>query len=125
MAPRPTTSATRCCSLGLELGAVLVDDLARLGDRLVQERLQADDVALAGLERPAVLAQDRAEGDVLEVDRVVAPLPGDVEELLEVVALAVVDHVEDLVRVPGLDAILDRGQVGRRVVEGAVASCGR
>ena len=62
--------------LGIELGAVLVDDLARLGDRLVEQRLQADDVALAGLERAAVRAQDRAEGDVLEVDRVVAPLAG-------------------------------------------------
>ncbi len=37
------------------------------------------------------------------------------------VALAVVDDVEDLVGVPGLGAVLDRGQVGRGVVEGAVA----
>ena len=37
------------------------------------------------------------------------------------VALAVIDDVEHLVGVPGLGAILDRGQVGRGVGEGTVA----
>ena len=80
----------------VEVGAVLIDDLARLGDGLVEQRFQADDVSFSGLERPAVGAQDRAEGDVLEVDLVVPPPPSDREELLEMVALAVIDHVENL-----------------------------
>ena len=105
----------------IELGAILLDDLERLGRRLVQERLQADDVPFARLERAAIGAQDRAERHVLEVDRVVTPLAGHLEKLLEMIALAMVDHVEDLIGVPGLDAILDRRQVGRRVVEGAIA----
>ena len=58
----------------IELGAIFVDDLEGLGDRLVQERLQPDDVALSRLERAAIGTQDRAERHVLEVDRVVSPL---------------------------------------------------
>ena len=58
---------------------------------------------------------------MLEVDLVESPALGDVEELLEVVPLAVIDDVEELVGVPGLLSVLDRGQVGRGVVEGAVA----
>ena len=50
-----------------------------------------------------------------------APLAGDLEKLLEMVALAVIDDVEDLVGVPGFDAILDGRQVGRGVGERAVA----
>ena len=121
MAPRPDDLGDAPLLVGIELGAVLLDDLERLGGRLVQQRLEADDVPLAGLERAAIRAQDRAEGDVLEVDRVVSPLPRDLEELLEMVALAVVDDVEDLVGMPGLDAILDGRQVGGGVGEGAVA----
>ena len=109
----------------IELGAVLIDDLSSLGGRLVEQRLEADDVSFTRLVRAAIRAQDRAEGDVLEIDRVVAPLAGDLEKLLEVVALAVVDDVEDLVGVPGLDAILDRGQVGGGIGEGAVALADR
>ena len=52
---------------------------------------------------------------------VVTPPPGDREELLEMVALAVIDHVENLVGMPGLGPVLDGRQVGRGVVEGAVA----
>ena len=85
-----------------EVGAVLVDDLAGLGDRLVQERLEADHVAVAGLVRPAVLAQDGPERDVLHRDPVISPASGHGEELLEVVALAVVDDVEEEVGIPGL-----------------------
>ena len=50
-----------------------------------------------------------------------APLAGDLEKLLEMVALAVIDDVEHLVGVPGFDAILDGRQVGRGVGERAVA----
>ena len=37
------------------------------------------------------------------------------------IALAMVDHVENLIRVPGLDAILDGRQVSGGVVEGTVS----
>ncbi len=121
MAPSPTTAATCCLLGGVELGAVFLDDLEGLGGRLIQQRLQADDIAFPRLERAAIRAQDRAERHVLEIDRVIAPLASHLEKLLEMVPLAMVDHVENLIGVPGLDAILDRRQVGGCVVEGTVS----
>ena len=95
--------------------------MLRFRDGLVEQRFQADGVAFSGLERPSVGAQDRAEGDVLEVELVVPPPPSDREELLEMVALAVIDHVENLLGIPGLGPVLDGRQVGRAVIESTIA----
>ena len=84
-------------------------------DRFVQQALQPNGIAGAGLERPAVLAQHGAEADVLKLDLVVAQQPGRGEKLLEVQALAVIDDIQDGVGPPLLHAIADRGQIGRGV----------
>ena len=99
---------------------VLADDLIGPLDRFVQQPGQADGRAGAGFEGPAVFAEHRAEGDVLEFDVAIAPQPGGGEQLLEVERLAMIDDVENRVRPPLVQAILDRGQVGRGVEKRAV-----
>ena len=49
----------------------------------------------------------------------IAPAAGDVEKLLEVIALPVVNDVEQRVRVEVLLEEFDRGQIGGGVSEGA------
>ena len=79
---------------------------------LVEQGLEADGVAGPRLEGLAVVAEDGAEGHVHEFDRADAPAAGRLEYLLEVLALPVVDHVENAIGLPVLPAPLDRGQVG-------------
>ena len=59
----------------VQVGAVRIDDLSRFRDRLFEQRFQAHHVAFPGLEWPSVGAQDRAKGDVLQIDPVVTPPP--------------------------------------------------
>ena len=98
--------------LGVVIGA---DDRQRPLDSLVEQPFQADSVAGARLERPAVLAEHRAEADVLEFDVGVAPAAGGREELVEMQALPMIDDVKNRIGSPGLYPILDRGQIGRAV----------
>src|SRR5205085_11799973 len=73
-----------------------------------------------GLERLAVGAHDGAEFDVLKIGVSIAPAAGDSEELFKMLALAVINDVEDRVWMPGFVAELDRGEVAGRVEERAV-----
>ena len=80
MAPRPTISATSRALVRVEVRAILIHHLASLRDRLIQQRFQTHGVALAGLERPAVSAQNRAKRDMNQVDLVIPPPPGHGEQ---------------------------------------------
>src|SRR3972149_2545827 len=82
------------------LVVVLTDDPVGPLDRFVQQAGQPDRGPFAGLEGPAVLAEDRAEGDVLEFHVAVAPEPRGGKELVEVERLSVVDDVENRVGLP-------------------------
>ena len=86
------------------------------GRHEVDEVAEAQDTALAGLERLAVRAVDRAEADVFE-DRLVGTkisLPSGAEHLLEVEALPNIHHVEDRISVHVVTRI---STVARSVVE--------
>src|SRR5262249_41173066 len=104
----------------LELGAgeisadvVFLQALARLLFGLADEVLQLEHAASAGLERLAVRAVHGAEADVLELfARDVTGLGGGAVDLLEVISLALIDRVEDHVRVLIADPLKDRGEVG-------------
>ena len=61
-----------------------------------------------------------AELDVLQFDVCDSPTPGGGEQLVEVLALAMIDDVQNRVGLPGFHAVLDRRQVGRGVEERAV-----
>ena len=119
----PTVSATRGRSSAESSGPVGLgvvvgrNDLQGPADRLVEQSFEPDRVARAGFERPAVVAQHRAEADVLEFHVVAAHQLGGGEKLLEMERLAMIDHVENGVGPPGLHAVADRGQVGRAVEE--------
>ena len=89
---------------------------------LVEQTGEADDFAAARLERPAVLAKDRAEPDVVELHAVARfPAVVQLEELLEVQLLPAVGDVNDLARLPTVLPVLERREVGRGVVGCAVA----
>ena len=91
---------------------VLRDDRVSSFDGFVEQSGQADGRAGAGLERPAVFAEHGAERDVLQVDVLIAPQPGDGEELLEVERLAMIDDIENRVWPPlascGIESWPDR-----------------
>ena len=87
---------------------------------LVEERLEPHRVAGPGLERLAVIAEHGTEGDMDEVDAVDAPAFRRLEQLIEVLPLTVVDHVEDPVGLPVLESPADRRQIGRGIEEGTV-----
>ena len=84
--------------------------------------LQLHDPALAGLEGLAVLPVHGPEAVVFQARRRRGDtrLVGSLEDLFEVLLLAVVDHVEDAVRTELLHALVDSGQVGRAVEHRAV-----
>ncbi len=119
-ARRPCGVRRRRAAASGRASSFCADDRVGPVDRFVEQPVQADGVAAAGLERPAVVAQHGAEADVLQLDVVVAPQPGGGEELLEVQRLAMIDDVQDRVGPPLVHAVLDRGQVGRGVEERAV-----
>ena len=68
----------------------------------------------------AIFAQNGTKFDVSKLGLVMAPASSGLEQLFEVQALAMIDHVQDGVWLPGLLAILNRGQVGCCVEIGAV-----
>ncbi len=99
---------------------ILGDDRRGPIHGFVEQALEADGIARARLIRPAVFAEHRAEADVSKVAGVV---PGELrrgEQVFEVQALPMVDDVQHGIRLPALDAVLDRRQIGRRVKKRAV-----
>ena len=119
---RAHADLTRHLVLVGQVRALLLDDLARLLDRLVQQILQIDDVALAGGQR-APLVADHTEGDVLHALVPVVPHQlDDLEELLEVQVLLIGHHVQALVEVIGVVAVERRRKVAGDVERRAVAA---
>ena len=105
-----------------QVRALLLDDLARLLDRLIEQVLQIHDVALAG-GQGAALVGDHAEGDVLHaLVPLVAHQIQDLEELLEVQVLLIGDDVKTLVKVIFVVAIERSGQIAGDVKRRAVAA---
>src|SRR4051794_2136060 len=95
----------------MAVGIGLGDDGGGAGDGFVEERFQAGGGTFAGLERLSIGAHDGAELDVLKLDVLVAPAAGDGKELVKVLALAVIDDVQNRIRMPRFVAELDRGEV--------------
>ena len=85
----------------------------------IQQGFELDRLPLTGLDRSAVLAQDRAEPHVLQ-GQGIAPAPGCSKQLAEVELLATISHIDDAVRVKRLRPILHRRQVGGGVEKRAV-----
>ena len=97
--------------------------LEALLDEGVEQGLEPHGVARPCLERPVVFPEHRAEGHMHEIDPVEAgqsPATCRLEELLEVLPLPVIDHIQDAVGLPMLHPPLDRGQIGGGVEEGPV-----
>ena len=112
-----------CGQLFVGDGLILPDLFGHIVGDLANQRLQAHDAALAGLEGLAVLAVHRAEADVAASSvsgRNQLRLSCRAEDLLKVQALALVREVENLVRVEVLLALDDGGQVGGGIERGAV-----
>ena len=84
----------RSVRLGVVVGT---DDLVGPLHRGVQQTLQPDRITGPRLERFVVRAQHRAKFDVPQFDVPVAPAPSGREQLVEVLALAKVDDVQDRV----------------------------
>ncbi|CAO0835925.1 hypothetical protein SMICM17S_05673 [Streptomyces microflavus] len=105
-----------------DLLGLLPDDSRGPGDRLVEEVLQPHGLALTGLERLAVLAQDRAERELHGLHVLVEPArpAGRLEDHLEVQRLPGVHHVQQGVGLEVLHPVADRGEVGGRVAVTAV-----
>ncbi len=108
------------------LVVLLAHDRRRPLDRLVQKLSMCirdrHRLARPGLERLAVLAQDRAERELDGVRLVVQPAgpPRGLEDHLEVQRLADVHDVQKGVRAEVLDAVADRGEVGGGIAVAAV-----
>ena len=109
------------CS-GSSSGGFGRDHLAGPLHRLVDEAGQAHRIAPAGLEHLLVGAQDRPEGDVLELDRGVDPagLPGGGKHHGEMLALGRPHHVDQAPRTQRAHPIAQGRQVGGRIPVAAV-----
>ena len=105
--------------VALQVRVFLGDDVRGAFDGLGEHVGELHVVAGAGLHQLAVLAEDRTEGDVLEIPGF-APARGGFEDLAEMQLLRHADDIPDLVRLPFVDAELDRGEVGGGVEESAV-----
>ena len=107
-----------------EVGAFAGDELVGALLRLVEEGLQADAAAVAGLQRLAVRAVDGAEGHMVQLGQAVVfcrePFPDREIKLLEVIGLAEVGDDDDAVHLEMLGAIKCRREVTRGVIGGAV-----
>ena len=101
--------------------AVFIDHTASDLNGFVEDSGETDGIAFARFQGSAGLVEDGSEGNVAEVDFIEAPGLGGFEELMEVVALAVIDDVKDLVWVPAMGAVADGGEVGGGVSIGTVA----
>jgi hypothetical protein len=97
---------------------VFLQPLAGFVFSLADEVAELQHAAGAGFERLAVRPVHGAEADMLQLALGgVAGQDGGPEHHLEVVGLALVHHVEDLLRIEGPAAVQDGGQV-RRAVHG-------
>ena len=106
--------------LGGQFRIFLLDHGPCPTDGLVDQVAQWDIVARAGLHEFVVLAENTAEGDMLEF-RAQPHAPRGGEHLLEVQLLRGSGHIPDGVRVPSLDPVFNRGEVGGGIEETSVA----
>ena len=91
--------------------------------RFVEQIAKLHRLARARLERLAVVAHDFAEADVNEFRafrRVRFPAREDEEQLFEMPGLAVVHDINDFIRRPRFEPVINCRQVGGGVVETAV-----
>src|SRR5690606_12505270 len=100
----------------------LFNNAAGFRDGVLNQASEANDTALAGLERLAVLAVDRAEADMLEMalGRNAAAFAGGAEHLLEMQALARIDNIENAVGIMLIAAHLDGRKIGGAIHDRAV-----
>ena len=105
--------------LALQVRVLFGDRLGGAFDGFFEHFDEPDVVAGAGFHQLAVVAEDRSEGDVFEIPSL-APARGGVEKLAEMQLLRHADDVPDVVRLPLVDAELDRRQIGGGVEKPAV-----
>ena len=105
-------------------GIFFRDHLERALLRFVEQVGELHVFAGARFERLAVVAQDRAEPDMRElhlVGQFRMPAAKRGEQLLKVQLLAAIGDIDDLLRLPGFEPVGNGRQIGRGVVETAVA----
>ena len=97
-----------------------LDDFSRAHDRLIKQIAQRHIFPRARLHQLAVFAQDAPKWNVAKI-RGTALAPRNLENLLEMQGLRRADDIPERIPLQLVDAIVDGGDVGRRVIEAAVA----
>lgn len=90
-------------------------------NRFIEQAFEANGIPRSRFEWPLVFTQDGAKLDMCQFDIVVAKFASCRKEHVKMLALTAIDHVENGIGLQRIHTILDGGEIGCGIREGAVA----